>query len=383
MQRSHDLVLFGATGFTGSLVAHYLAQRLRDSPVRWALAGRDLDKLARVREAIAVGDRRLVELPLVRASSDDAASLAAMAGAARVVLTTVGPYVRYGMPLARACVEQGCDYVDLTGEPAFWHQTIDELHARAVARGVLLVSCCGFDSIPHDLGAYFTARELGAQGPIEIDAFVYVRGSFSGGTWTSAIEAFSDLRKARGPRSSGEHGAPARIHFERSIDRWVVPMPTIDPAVVRRSAEFCPTFGPELRYRHFLQTKSLAQLVGLLAGVGLVVGAAQSSIGRKLLLKVRKPGEGPPPEQRARNRFAVTFLGRGDGKTIRTRVSGHDPGYDHTAKMIAEAALTLVEERGRLSHAGGVLTPASALGEPLLARLRTTGMEFTVESRSP
>ncbi len=384
-QRPLDLVLFGATGFTGALVARYLAQRLQGSDVRWALAGRDLGKLAGVRDTIAGEDRRLADLPLVRASSDDATSLADMASSTRVVLTTVGPYARHGLPLVRACVEHGCDYVDLTGEPAFWHRTIAEFHELAVARGVLIVPCCGFDSVPHDLGAYFTARELAAKGPVEIDGFVYMRGSISGGTWSSAIGALGGIRKAMAARTQGSSRGAGRkgprIHFERSVGRWVVPFPSIDPAVVRRSAKFCPTFGPAFTYHHYLQTKSLAQLVKLVTGVVAIAGVAQLKFGRDLLLKMRKPGEGPPPEERARNRFAVTFVGRGGGRVIRTRVSGHDPGYDHTAKMIAEAALTLVEDRERLPHAGGVLTPASALGESFLARLPATGMEFVVDSQ--
>jgi short subunit dehydrogenase-like uncharacterized protein len=373
MARLHDLVLFGATGFTGGLVADYLATRLSGSVVRWALGGRDRTKLAAVRARLSAVDPALAELPLVVADTDDGASVRAMAESCRVIATTVGPYARWGEPLVAACVDAATDYVDLTGEPAWWKRMIERYHERATMRGALIVPCCGFDSIPHDLGAYVTARELKGAGPIEIDAYVWARGHASGGTWASALGILAD------PRSAMEGLEPGmRPHFEPAVDRWVVPMPTIDPLVVRRSAEIEPTFGVGFRYRHWLQARSLAQTVGLLAGAGALMGLARIPPARAALARLRGPGEGPTPEQRARGKFIVTFVGRAGSRVVRTEVRGHDPGYDHTSKMIAESALTLVEDRDRLPHSGGVLTPASALHEPLLARLHGTGMEFRV-----
>ena len=372
--RAYDLVVFGATGFTGGLVAEYLATRLASSPVRWALAGRDRSKLMAVRSRIAAGQPKLAELPLVIADTSDEASLRDMAESCRVVLTTVGPYARYGEPLVAACVEASTDYVDLTGEPGWWQMIIARHHERAMLRGALIVPCCGFDSIPHDLGAYVTARELKADGPIEIDAYVWARGRASGGTWASAIGILADPRSAMGGLERG-----MRPHFEPAVKRWVVPLPTIDPLVVRRSAQFEPTLGAALRYRHWMQTRSLAQTAGILAGAGALMGLVRIAPARNALLKLKSSGEGPTPEQRAKGKFIVTLVGRTGDRVVRTEVRGHDPGYDHTAKMISESALTLVEDRDRLPHAGGVLTPASALHEPLLARLRGTGMEFRVQ----
>lgn len=371
MARLHDLVLFGATGFTGGLVADYLATRLSGSAVRWALAGRARDKLEAVRRRLAAVDPALAELPLVVADTDDVASVRAMAESCRVIATTVGPYARWGEPLVAACVDAGTDYVDLTGEPAWWKAMIERYHERATMRGALIVPCCGFDSIPHDFGAWVTARELAGDEPIEIDAYVWARGQASGGTWASALGILADPRAVAGALERG-----MRPHFESAVDRWVVPLPTIDPLVVKRSAAHETTFGAGFRYRHWLQARSLAQTVGLLAGAGALVGLVKIPPARAALARWRTAGEGPTPEQRARGKFIVTFVGRAGHRIARTEVRGHDPGYDHTSKMIAEAALTLVEDRDRLPHAGGVLTPVSALHEPLLARLRGTGMEF-------
>lgn len=342
--------------------------------MRWALAGRDRSKLAAVRERLVVADPALADLPLVVCDSSDDASMRALAESTRVVATTVGPYARYGEPLVAACADAGTDYVDLTGEPDWWLQMIERHHDRATMRGALIVPCCGFDSIPHDLGAYLVARELKADDqPIEVDGYVFARGHASGGTWASAIGI---LEKPRIALASIEKGM--RPHFEPAIRRWVVPMPTIDPLVVRRSAQFCPTFGPAFRYRHWLQTRNLSQSAMLVAGATALMGLVRIPPVKKALLRWRSSGEGPSPEQRARGKFICTFVGRADRREARVEVRGHDPGYDHTAKMIAEAALTLVEDRDRLPHTGGVLTPVSALGEPLIARLRGTGMEFRV-----
>ena len=272
--RAHDLVLFGATGFTGGLVAEYLATRLRGSAVRWALGGRDRDKLVALRNRLAGLDPALAELPVVVANTGEPTSLQAMTESCRVVATTVGPYARWGEPLVHACVESATDYVDLTGEPAWWSSIVERHHDRAVLKGALIVPCCGFDSIPHDLGAYVTARELGNGVPIEMDGYVWARGHASGGTWASAIGILENPRSVLPGLERG-----MRPHFEPAVRRWVVPLPTIDPLVVRRSAQFCPTFGPALRYRHWLQTRSLAQTAALLAGAGTLMGLVRIPTG--------------------------------------------------------------------------------------------------------
>ena len=384
----HDIIVFGATGFTGGLVAEYLAQTLEPGQRSWALAGRDVRKLQRVREALAAKNPGWAELPIYQAASNDRESLHDLAARARVMLTTVGPYASRGEPLVAACVAEGCDYVDLTGEPAFWQGVIDRHHDEAAAKGLRLVSCCGFDSIPHDLGVLYTIEQLherGGEGPIEIDGFVRAHGGMSGGTLASALQAMAEMR----PGASSKRSDPAhergpgmaksrpRIHFESAISRWVVPMPTIDPLVVKRSTELIGEH--ELRYGHYMAAKSLPRMAALLAGVGTVFALAKTPA-RHLLERLRPSGSGPSEEQRARGWFVVTFVGRQGHANVITEVRGGDPGYGHTAKMIAEAARCLAEDRDRLPARYGVLTPASAMGQALIDRLRHTGMEFTVRS---
>lgn len=384
----HDIILFGATGFTGGLVAEHLAQTLEPGRLSWALAGRDVRKLRKVREQLATIHSAWAELPIYQAASHDPESLHDLAARARVMLTTVGPYTRHGEGLVAACVAEGCDYVDLTGEPGFWRGVIERHHDEAAAKGLRLVPCCGFDSIPHDLGVLYTVQQLrahGGQGPIEIDGFVSARGGMSGGTWNSALEIMANLGSGSAPPAARSPDTPGRgpqptpsrpkIHFAREVGRWVVPMPTIDPLVVKRSAELLG--GEPLRYRHYLSTKSVVQLAALLGGVGTVMALAKTPA-RRLLGRLRPSGAGPSEAQRARGWFKVVFVGRQGDQTVTTEVRGGDPGYGHTAKMIAEAARCLVEDREQLPPRFGVLTPAAAMGERLIERMRNTGMEFSV-----
>ena len=188
--RDYDIVLFGATGFTGGLTAEYLARNAPDT-LRWALAGRSTAKLEAVRERLAKIDPRFSELPLLEADVKDSASMDAVAQSARVVITTVGPYALYGAPLVGACAHAGTDYVDLSGEPEFVDKMWLQFHEKAVETGARLVHCCGFDSIPHDLGAYFTVLQLPEDVPLKIDGQVLVGGQFSGGTFASALNGFA------------------------------------------------------------------------------------------------------------------------------------------------------------------------------------------------
>ncbi len=384
-ERPLDVVVFGATGFTGTLVAEYFAANVPLSQVRWTIAGRNLDKLMSLRARLSTIAPEVADVTPIVASSDDRQALEDMARSTKVVLTTVGPYAIHGEPLVAACVTHGTDYVDITGEPDFWGGIIERYHERAILSGSLVVPCCGFDSIPHDLGAMFCAQQLidRGSGPIHIDGYVAAKGTASGGTWQSLVRYLGKLREARNkPRTGGRKSKgnkPRGIHFSEAIGRWVTPMPTIDPLVVRRSAKLSPhAFGESFSYHHYLQTKNLRQLVALLAGVGSVTALAQLAVTRRLLLRLRPSGEGPNRAQRERNWFKVTFVGTRGHERVVTEVRGGDPGYGETSKMLAESALTLVHARDELPLQGGVATTAAALGTHLLKRLQAAGITFEV-----
>ncbi|MER6621586.1 saccharopine dehydrogenase NADP-binding domain-containing protein [Streptomyces sp. NPDC000931] len=380
--RPYDIVLFGATGFVGTLTAEYLAGHA-PAGLRWAIAGRSTEKLERLRDRLPGG----AEVGLLRADVSDPASLRALAEHARVVATTVGPYVEYGEELVAACADTGADYVDLTGEPEFVDLMYVRHDARARETGARLVHACGFDSVPHDLGAYFTVRQLPEGVPLTVDGFVTVDAAFSGGTFASALNQFARHRGLRaaaldrrrheprlvGRRASAPTGAP---RYAPEVGAWALPLPTIDAQIVRRSAKALDRYGPDFRYRHYAAVRRLPMAVGGVAAVGALVTAAQFPPLRRRLSDRLGPGDGPGPEKRARSWFTVRFVGEGGGRRVYTEVAGGDPGYDETAKMLAEGALCLAFDD--LPPTAGQVTTAVAMGDALIDRLRTAGLRFRV-----
>ncbi|MET9433833.1 saccharopine dehydrogenase NADP-binding domain-containing protein [Streptomyces sp. NPDC006551] len=384
--RPYDLVLFGATGFVGELTAEYLAERA-PAGCRWALAGRGHAKLAALRDRLAARWPRCAELPLIVADSADPVALRELAESSRVVATTVGPYVWYGEGLVAACAEAGTDYVDLTGEAEFVDLMYVRHDARARETGARIVHACGFDSVPHDLGVYFTVQQLPKDVPLRIDGFVRAGAVFSGGTFASALTAMGRgreiLRAAHerrlyeprlvGRRARAPLGGP---RFSKETGTWALPLPTLDPQVVARSAAALERYGPDFRYRHYASVKTLPMAIGGAAAVGTGVAAAQLGPLRRWLMDRYEAGQGPSAERRARSWFSVRFVGEGGGRRVFTEVSGGDPGYDETAKMLAESALCLAFDA--LPKTSGQVTTAAAMGDALLDRLRAAGIRFRV-----
>ena len=382
--RDYDLVLFGATGFTGELTAAYLAEHA-PAGCRWALAGRNAAKLEEVRAGLAQLNPECADLPLLQADANDRESLRSVAEAARVVISTVGPYLLYGEPLVAACAEAGTDYVDLTGEPEFVDRMYLEHHDRAVATGARLVHACGFDSVPHDLGAYFTVQQLPAGEKVRMRGVVRSNATLSGGTFHSALTAFSRARqmketfaerRRKEPRPEGRKSrtGSAKPHRDPVLGYWLLPLPTIDPLIVARSGAALASYGPDFRYSHFAGVKTLRYAVAGTAAVGSLALAAQVPPLRKFLGDRLKPGEGPSEARRAKSYFTVDFLGEAAGTTVHTRVSGGDPGYTETAKMLAESALCLAFDDN--PPTAGQVTTAVAMGDALLERLQKAGITF-------
>ncbi|MFG3145916.1 trans-acting enoyl reductase family protein [Streptomyces sp. M41(2017)] len=378
--RAYDVVLFGATGFVGELTAEYLAAHAPEG-LRWAIAGRSEERLERLRE-------RLGGAPgVLRADVTDPDSIRELARHARVVASTVGPYVTYGEDLVAACADAGTDYLDLTGEPEFVDLMYVRHDARARETGARLVHACGFDSVPHDLGAYFTVRQLPEDVPLRVDGFVRSQAMFSGGTFNSALNQFArgpqmiaaarDRRhhepRLMGRRAVAPLGAP---RFAGEVGAWALPLPTIDAQVVQRSARALERYGPDFRYRHYAAVRRLPVVLGGLAGVSALFAAAQLPPARRWLSDRFKPGEGPSAARRAKSWFSVRFVGEGGGRRVFTEVAGGDPGYDETAKMLAEAAMALALDD--LPKTSGQVTPAVAMGDALIERLRAAGITFRV-----
>jgi short subunit dehydrogenase-like uncharacterized protein len=384
--RELDIVLFGATGFTGGLTAEYLAEHV-PAGCRWALAGRNPSRLEEVRDRLAGIDPELKELPLLHADAADPVSLRDLARRTRVVVTTVGPYIEHGEPLVAACAEAGTDYLDLTGEPEFVDRMYLQHHDRAVATGARIVHACGLDSVPHDLGALFTVQQLPEAVPIRLRGMLRTNASFSGGTFHSAVTAFSRARQMKQamterrkvePRPDGRRvrAVAKPPHRDPDTGYWLVPLPTLDPMVVKRSAAALDRYGPDFEYAHYAALKRLPAVVGGVVAVGALAAAAQLPPLRRLILDRVQPGEGPSEERRARSYFSMRFIGEGGGRKVVTEVAGGDPGYTETAKMLGEAALCLAFDHN--PSTSGQVTTAVAMGQNLIDRLVAAGLVFRV-----
>ena len=381
--RPYDIVLFGATGFTGGLTAEYLAQHA-PKQLRWAIAGRSRAKLAAVKQRLLAYDAHCAGVGVIESALDDDAALQRMAAQTRVLLSTVGPFVDYGEPVVRACIAAGTDYVDSAGELQFLELLWARYAQSASERGVRLVPSCGFDAIPADLGALFTVRQLPRDQPIALAGYMSVHAQFSGGTERSALKTWIPRERVAVPEPQPRAGRRVRLAVDkggwsREVGAFTGPLETVDGPIVLRSACDLEEYGPDFRYAHNVAHASIVHM--LLAGVvfGLMRYLMRFAGWRAFFLKAVKPsGQGPSPEQRAKSWFKLRFIANAGGRVLRTEVSGGDPGYDETSKMLAHAAMCLALDRDMLPVAAGVLTPAQAMGDRLLSRLQDAGLQFRV-----
>lgn len=404
-ERELDIVVFGATGFVGKLIAEYLAEHA-PAGIRIALAGRSQSKLEAVRDGIPAA----AQWPLIVADSADAASVQSMAARTRVLLTTVGPYLAYGLPVVEACAAHGTHYVDLTGEVLFMRHSIDSYDDLARSTGARIIHSCGFDSIPSDLGVLALHQAAAADGDGSLGntrlAVVSVRGGFSGGTVASALGsleaaeqdpslariaadpyALSPDRAAEpAPGDGGDIRAPA---YDSALRSWVSPfvMAVVNTRVVRRSnALLGYPYSKDFRYHEVVANghgpvgaiTATALTGGMAVGsIALKVGPIRSLVGRF----VPKPGEGPDEDARRNGHFAVRLVSETrDGRRYDGLVAAQgDPGYAATAMMISQCALALLLDTDRLPDRTGVLTPATGLGMAAIERLRAAGMRIEAQ----
>lgn len=384
--RKFDIVLYGATGFTGTLVAEYFALHVDLESVKWAVAGRNLNKLEALKQQLILLNTACESLELIIADGDVEASLLEMAASTRILVTTVGPYAKFGRPVVAACIAEKTHYLDITGEPEFVKEMLEEFDDAAKSNEVLVLNCCGFDSIPADAGAYFTASQFEVKDKITIRGYVSAKGNFSGGTWQSAILAMSKIASSsKSPltletisKQVSKTSLPG-IHKVQDLSKWALPMPVIDPWMVKRSSEARPDiYGSRFKYSQYISLKNISTMAVLLAGVAGVGLAAQWKPTRDLLLSYKKSGDGPSAEERASGFFKLNFIGESSTQKVHCTVSGGDPGYTETAKMLSESALALLHNYEQLPFKGGVMTPAGALGDHLINRLKAAGLWFEV-----
>lgn len=402
--KDFDVVIWGATGFTGRLVAeYYLRHYGLTNDFKWAMAGRSQQKLEEIRKSL--GNENI---PLIVADSHDEKSLDAMVKRTKVICTTVGPYAKYGNELVAACVQNGVDYCDLAGETQWIRRMIDQHHEQAQKTGSRIVHCCGFDSIPSDLGTYFIQKEAKKQFDeycVKVKMLLKsASGGFSGGTYASMqnvmLEASQDPAVAKilfnpyGLNPQGECSGPDKgdlqsVKFEADIGAWLMPfvMAAINTRVVRRSHALSGyPYGKDFQYEEAMVSGKglLGRLKGYvgLAALGAIMAGKPDSLYKKVLNRFfPKPGEGPSKEEREAGFYKFIVVGVfKDGEIITAEITGdRDPGYGSTSKMLGESAACLALDKDKSPDVTGVLTPSVAMGDALLERLTShAGLTFRV-----
>ncbi len=384
-KREFDIIVYGASGFTGRLVAEYLQAEYGGADLKWAMAGRNATKLADVRAEMGVSD----SVEIVTANSDKPETLTDLAKRTKAIITTVGPYQLYGEPLLNACAENGTDYVDLCGEPAWMKDMISRYDETAKASGARIVLSCGFDSIPFDLGVlhlqnHAISEHDGALSRVRCRVRG-MKGTFSGGTAASFMETMKRAQKQpeilgwlKDPFSLSPKAGPAQPAIHKPIEEpdlgsWSTPfiMASINTKNVHRSNALLDyRYGKDFQYGEMVLTGPGDKGEAMAKGM-----ATSNAFGDN----PPKPGEGPSKEERENGSYDVMFIGdTADGTRLISSVKGDkDPGYGSTSKMISEAAIALVKD---VQGEGGVMTPAPAMGEALLARLQDhAGLTFEIE----
>lgn len=411
-ERTCDIVLYGASGFTGRQTVQYFA-RCAPGTLRWAIAGRDREKLDAVKASLGAA---AASVQVLVADSRDRKAIDAIVARTRVLLNTAGPFALYGHPIVDACVRFRTHYVDITGETPWVRDLIDRYHEQAAAEGTRIIPCCGFDSVPSDLGTYLVVRHLQRTLGVPcqaVKAYFQAFGGFNGGTLASVFNLYDSGQATRlhdpfllspGVERSREELArnrdPALPRYDPDIGAWVAPffMGPVNTRVVRRSqalfSQWQDPYGPEFTYQEYLKFHGpgplgLAKAGGFTAVTTLLQGALPLSPARRLLKAVLPPpGSGPSESALDQGWFRCELIGlAGDGRQVRGMLGDRgDPGNRATVKMLCESALSLALHPGELPggpQRGGILTPATGLGEVLARRLREAGMHIEIGVRPP
>jgi len=408
-KRPYAVVLYGATSFVGQITAHYLMEFLSNAKnkngenVTWAIAGRDEEKLNELQSKLAS------KVDVIIADSNDAASLDKMTKQAQVIISTVGPYLKYGEPLIKSCANHGTDYVDLTGEAIFIKDMMDKYQDAAKQSGARIVNSCGFDSIPSDLGVYFTQQQAQEKFGRACDV-IHMRvkaakGGLSGGTIASMATIFEEVGQDKSRRKqvanpyllNDDKDAPnvrqdnvSKPEYDDKHKRWLAPfvMASINTRIVHRSNQLLGyEYGRDFKYDEAMWMKDgvKGKLSSYAMSAGLMGFATAMMIkpSRELLSKhvLPKSGSGPSKEEQENGYFDIRLLGKtANNETINTKVTGDkDPGYGSTSRMLSQAALCLAQDISKEDVGGGFWTPASAMGDRLIERLEAhSGLSFEV-----
>ncbi len=366
VNKTYDIIVYGATGFTGQLICEYLNNHQDAKNIKWGIAGRNQQKLEKI-------SNKYSSINLFVADSFDIETLNTFTSKSKLVISTVGPYSLFGKKLVESCVRNKCHYLDLTGEPEFVNFVENNFSKKAEDKEVILMNCCGFESIPPDIGVFYTLQQLKEKN-VRINTFLKTRGKISGGTWASFLNSFASKNPIikKGLKKSKR---AKKIFYVKELKKWALIFPVIDKHIVKKSAKNID-YGEEFSFNEYILFKSLFQIIGLVISIAFIGVLAKFKLFRNWLRSFIPSGKGPTLEERSKHWFELKIFGYTKSKIITTTVSGGDPGYGETSKFISEMALCIVLDYDKLDSKKGVVTPAQCSGHLMIERLKSAGIKF-------
>ena len=371
VEKEYDLIIHGATGFTGQLICNYLYNHNDSKAIKWAISGRNASKLEPISKKYNVD--------LFQVDSFENKELDLIASKAKVIISVVGPYAIYGKQLIESCVNNNCHYLDITGESSFVQYIKNKYSQKAIETNTMLISCCGFESMPPDIGTYYSIKQLNEEN-IDIKCYMKTKGQISGGTWASFLNISSGgkIKKKIQNNQPKKQGTKNKILFyNKELKKWALIFPDIDQYIIRSSSKLIDGYGQNVRFVKYMLFKSLFKVAALLVPLFFILFLAKFKISKKWLESFIPSGTGPSKEDRAKHWFEYTLIGKTETQKIITKVKGGDPGYGETSKFVTEMALALILDADQLNHKKGVLTPAACAGDVMLERLQGAGIRFS------
>ena len=371
VEKEYDLIIHGATGFTGQLICDYLYKHNDSKTMKWAISGRNTSKL----EPIS----KKYNIDLFQVDSFENKALDSITSKAKVIISVVGPYAIYGKQLIESCVNNNCHYLDITGESSFVEYVKNKYSKKAIETNTMLISCCGFESIPSDIGTYYSIKQLNEEN-IDVKCYMKTKGQISGGTWASFLNISNGgkiKKKIQNNKPKKQDTKNKILFYNKELKKWALIFPDVDQYIIRRSSKLIDGYGENVRFVKYMLFKSLFKVAALLIPLFFILILAKFKFSKKWLESFIPSGTGPSEEARAKHWFEYTLIGKTEKQKIITTVKGGDPGYGETSKFVTEMGLALILDIDQLKYKKGVLTPAACAGDVILKRLQKSGIKFT------
>ena len=365
VEKQYDIIVYGATGFTGKLICEYLFNHKESKMIKWAISGRNQLKLD------SIGKKYNVDS--FTANAFDKNSLDLITNKTKLIISVVGPYSIYGKQLIESCIDNNCHYLDLTGEPEFVHFVEENFSQKAKDKNIILMNCCGFESIPPDIGVFYTLEKLKEKNA-KINTFLKTKGKISGGTWASFLNSFS-TKKPIIKKGLNKSKRAKKIFYVKELKKWALIFPVIDKHIVKKSAKKIG-YGEEFSFNEYILFKHFFQIIGLVISISFIGILAKFKFFRNWLKSFIPSGKGPTKEERSKHWFELKIFGTTKSKFITATVSGGDPGYGETSKFISEMALCIILDYDNLDCNKGVITPAQCAGDIMIERLIESGIKI-------